>query len=172
MRIKRNFAVVLCVLATLNLSAQSDDDRTRAYFDFFTVGTWVSQLTILDGDTIFDPSEYKIRRADQGIAFEEDWKLHVGGDEWIHAHVHRAFDQETKSWKLYYQDDLYAQFWDSEVINGIPYFKKAFQFDKISFLSRISWVLDERGVVIRKIERSMDEGASWSLRYFIELAKK
>ncbi|KAA3637960.1 MAG: hypothetical protein DWQ02_05850 [Bacteroidetes bacterium] len=152
---------VIFLLFIINLSfAQQSTD----FFDFWAQGTWQSELTIYNGDTIVEKDIFVVEKLENMNAFLEDWTIFIGEGEFVSAKVMRAFDNETKRWKLFYVDDLNAQTWDSEEIDGQLYFSKTFTYKGKQFYSRQYWSPMENGKVLRIIERS-DDNEHWKPRY-------
>lgn len=139
--------------------------QTADYFSFWTAGKWQSEITIYNGDTIPEKDHFIVEKLDHKDAFEESWKIYVGEGEFVDAKVMRAYDQSSKKWSLYYVDDVSTQNWDSEILDEILYFSKAFQFKGKTFYSRQAWSLRPDGKVLRTIERSED-GLNWQPRYW------
>lgn len=139
--------------------------QNSAYFDFWKSGQWTSEITIFNQDTIQEKDSFSVQKMDGKNAFLEDWSIFIGDGEYVSATVIRAFDQETKKWRLFYIDDLNAQSWESKLSENTLWFYKQFTYNGKVFYSRQSWVLESEGRVVRKIERSEDN-QNWKPRYW------
>lgn len=150
-------------LTILHIPIQAQ--QTADYFSFWTNGRWQSEITIYNGDTLREKDHFIVEKLDNKLAFEENWKIYIGEGEFVDAKVMRAFDQSSKKWSLYYVDDASTQNWESQLLDGILYFSKAFQFKGKTFYSRQAWSLRPDGKVLRTIERSEDR-LRWQPRYW------
>lgn len=155
------FISLFLTISPIPLQAQ----QTADYFSFWTTGKWQSEITIYNGDTILEKDQFIVKKLASKEAFAESWKIYIGEGEFVDAKVMRGFDQSSKKWNLYYVDDVSSQNWDSELLDGILYFSKAFQFKGKTFYSRQAWSLRPDGRVLRTIERSEDQ-IDWQPRYW------
>ncbi len=163
---KSNIVIVLSSLVVLfGWSNQLYGQQSSEYFDFWKDGRWESEITIYNNDTIPEKDSFVVHKLKGKNAFSEEWKIFIGEGEYVDATVVRAYDQETKRWKLFYVDDLNAQTWDSEMVNDKVYFFKKFNYNGQLFYSRQAWSLRPDGRVLRTIERS-DDNKNWSTRYW------
>ncbi|MDC8003685.1 hypothetical protein POV27_06460 [Aureisphaera galaxeae] len=147
-------------LSTFLVYSQSAD-----HFDFWKNGKWESEITIYNNDTIPEKDSFIVRKLEGMNAFTENWKIFIGDGEYVDANVTRAFDKETNRWKLFYVDDLNAQLWDSQNVDGRLYFFKEFSYKGKKFYSRQTWIPQSDGSVVRIIERSEDN-REWRIRYW------
>ena len=153
--------LLICLLLLVQAYGQQKSD----YFDFWKDGVWQSEITIYNKDTIVEKDHFLVQKLEGKNAFQEEWKIFIGDDQFVNAEVFRAFDQETKTWKLFYVDDLNAQTWHSQITDGKLYFHKTFNFKGKTFYSRQAWSLRQDGSVLRTIERSEDN-TTWNPRYW------
>jgi len=164
---KLHIKIILTLKLTLLsvLLNQAYCQQSVEYFDFWKEGRWESVITIYNNDTIPEKDSFGVQKLKNKNAFTEQWKIFIGEGEYVDAIVTRAYDHETKRWKLFYVDDLNAQTWDSEIIEDKIYFIKEFRYDGKLFYSRQAWSLKSDGRVLRTIERSEDK-KNWSPRYW------
>lgn len=155
----------LMILITPMFSNPVYGQQSPEYFDFWSDGTWTSEITIYNGDTIPEKDSFVVRKLDGKNAYQEEWTIFIGDGEYVSATVIRAFDKETNRWKLFYVDDLNAQIWDSQLLEGKVYFFKEFSYKGKKFYSRQAWSLTTDGSVLRTIDRSEDN-QNWTARYW------
>ncbi len=159
---------ILLMLKVSILSASFNlvfGQQSPDYFDFWKEGKWESEITIFNKDTIPEKDSFFVHKLKNKNAFTEEWKIFIGEGEYVDAFTIRAYDEETKRWKLFYVDDLNAQTWDSVVIGDRIYFTKSFRYNGNLFYSRQAWSLRADGRVLRTIERSKDQ-KNWQMRYW------
>ncbi len=164
---KTEFLFLLSFSYLLNVQAQKEFHP----FPFWTEGIWTHELTVYNGDTITDNSIYVVKKENEQT-FHESWWLDIGDGQLLPAKVTKAFDKETGQWKMFYTDGSYAQVWKMPQEDEEHYFYKSFDFSGNRFLSRQHWQKLEDSRVIRTIERSIDDGKSWSVRYYMVLKKR
>ena len=165
MKLQIKIILILKLTFLSVLLNQAYGQQSSEYFDFWKEGKWESEITIYNNDTIPEKDSFTVHKLKKKNAFSEEWKIFIGEGEYVDAIVIRAYDQETKRWKLFYVDDLNAQTWDSEIIKDRIYFIKEFSYDGKLFYSRQAWSLESDGRVLRTIERSVDN-KNWSIRYW------
>jgi len=165
MKIQIKIIMILKLTFLSVLLSQAYGQQSSEYFDFWKEGKWESEITIYNNDTIPEKGSFEVHKLKNKNAFSEEWKIFIGEGEYVDAIVIRAYDQETKRWKLFYVDDLNAQTWDSEITKDRIYFIKEFSYDGELFYSRQAWSLESDDRVLRTIERSEDN-KNWSTRYW------
>ncbi|MGI9552791.1 MAG: hypothetical protein ACR2MT_16425 [Aurantibacter sp.] len=159
------FILTPILVVSLGLLNKVNGQQSSEYFNFWKEGLWKSEITIYNKDTIPEKDSFAVHKLQNKNAFNEKWKIFIGEGEYVDAMVTRAYDQETKRWKLFYVDDVNAQIWDSEIIEDRIYFIKKFTYDGNTFYSRQAWSLESEDQVLRTIERSEDK-KNWSIRYW------
>ena len=165
MKLQIKIILILKLTFLSVLLNQAYGQQSPEYFEFWKEGKWESEITIYNNDTIPEKDSFAVYKLKNKNAFSEEWKIFIGEGEYVDAIVIRAYDQETKRWKLFYVDDLNAQTWDSEIIKDRIYFIKEFSYDGKLFYSRQAWSLESDDRVLRTIERSEDN-KNWSTRYW------
>ncbi|MDJ0646834.1 MAG: hypothetical protein QNJ57_12700 [Flavobacteriaceae bacterium] len=155
---------ILFLVFIVPIFGQVYAQQSPKYFDFWKNGTWASEITIYNNDTIPEKDSFTVNKLEGKNAFSEQWTIFVGDGQYVNAEVLRAYDNETKTWKLFYVDDLNAQTWNSLVSDGQLFFHKTFTYNNKTFYSRQSWTLRPDGKVLRTIERSEDN-KTWKPRY-------
>ncbi len=170
-RIKLRIALLTMVVQLVfSMEFNKVYGQASADFTFWSEGEWVSELTIFEGDTIVEKDRFSVERLEDKNGFLEAWEIFIGDGEYVQATVIRAFDNETDRWKLFYVDDLNAQTWDSEIMEGKVYFFKEFNYRGRKFYSRQAWSARPDGKVLRVIDRSED-GQNWTNRYWQVFSK-
>lgn len=165
MNLQKGFILTLKLTFLSIMLNQAYGQQSSEYFDFWKDGKWESEITIYNNDTIPEKDNFIVQKLDGKNAFKEKWTIFIGDGEYVDADVMRAFDQETKKWKLFYVDDLNAQVWDSKVIDEKVFFYKEFNYKGKKFYSRQSWSFQPDGKVLRIIQRS-DDNKTWHPRYW------
>lgn len=147
------------------LAPQSVEPQPSDYFDFWKQGTWESEITIYDSDTIPEKDHFVVQQLEHNNGFNEAWTIFVGDGEYVKTDVLRVYDSASSNWKLFYVDDLSSQVWDSKIVGDNIYFVKEFNFMGKTIYSRQSWSAQSKGRVLRTIDRSED-GVRWTNRYW------
>lgn len=161
--IKSFFALIIPALPFF--SGQLYSQQSSTYFDFWSDGTWISEITIYNKDTIHEQDSFMVQKMYNKNAYHEEWSIFIGDGEYVSAAVIRAFDNETNRWKLFYVDDVNAQTWDSQALDDKIYFFKKFNYKGKTFYSRQAWSLNIDGRILRTIDRSEDN-QNWTPRYW------
>ncbi len=150
--------------------AQNSDSEVPV-FPFWQEGIWTHTFTTYNGDTLADKSIYIVEK-ENDFTYHEKWWLDIGEGQLLPARVTKAYDKETGRWKMFYSDGDYSQLWEMDRRDDQLNFYKAFNFSGNKFLSRQKWEQLPDGRIIRTIERSVDEGKTWRIRYYIELKRR
>ncbi|MCB0279673.1 MAG: hypothetical protein KDD94_09240 [Calditrichaeota bacterium] len=158
------------ILISISCLIFAQDSGVQSVYDFWQDGIWEAESIQYNGKQIKGRETYTVKRILGKQIIEELWDFDEEGFKET-ARVIRAYDEETKQWRLFYFDGLYAQVWDSKVINGKLYHTKEFNFSGKRILSRQNFH-KESNRVIRTIERSVDNGKTWTTRYFIVLKRR
>jgi len=106
-----------------------------------------------------------------GCALQGRWEYDSKGKTLFHATVISGYDTEKKQWRLAYADDVgNYQIYDGQLSGDSMAFVRARTVDGKPALARVTSFKTANGYR-QTIERSMDAGATWTLRAFVDFTR-
>jgi hypothetical protein len=140
---------------------RSDQERVdAAYYDFW-VGSWYR----IDGATTATEPSFVVTRGVNRSAFDESWRLRGDQDEILVSRAMRVWDAPTRRWMLaWINADGIFQVWEGRRVAADWYVYRQFEQEGRRMWSRQAWIPSGPGRVVRVMERSFDDGATWELR--------
>ena len=153
------FASVLAALLVAPPAAQ-DPDESR-YYDFWP-GTWCE---LVDDRPNPDGSRFIVTQGVHASAYDEEWQQVIDGRRLISSAT-RAWDPVERRWMLVWIGaEGHFQIWAGEKADADWYIQRPFEQGGRRFLSRQAWIPTAPDRLVRVMERSFDNGATWEPRY-------
>jgi hypothetical protein len=139
--------------------ASPADSADLRYYDGWP-GVWHR----VEGERIDSLPTFEVRRG-PGNSFLETWHLTIDGKR-ISSLGLRSWDPATSTWRLVWvaDPDLF-QIWDGIKLEDGWYLLRQFGDGADAFLSRQAWIPHGSDRLLRTIERSVDGGRTWTVRY-------
>ena len=137
-------------------------DGDARYFDFWE-GNW---YRLINDKVDTSSTWFKVSKSVHGAAWEEKWKMVIDSTTTLKAFAIRAWDKTNNKWMYTWvsENGLY-QNWDGIKIGNDWYITREFIIGPDKFLSRQAWIPQGKNKLMRILERSHDNGATWELRY-------
>lgn len=162
MRIDLVLIVTLLFAGVADAPAQdrgSPDAGDVRYYD-----AWPGAWHRIDGERVEPVPTFVVRRG-PGHSFLEDWYLEIDGKR-APSFGLRSWDPESRTWRLVWVSDPgLFQIWDGIRHPDGWYIVRRFGEGPGAFLSRQAWIPQGPDRMLRTIERSTDDGKTWTVRY-------
>lgn len=156
----------LLLPGSARLAGQAPADEAR-YYDFWP-GTW---CTLVDGRPDPGATCFVVRQGLHASDFHEEWAQVVDGNR-LRSRAMRAWDPIEKRWMLVWVSDQgHFQIWNGVKVGADWYIVRAFEQEGRQFLSRQAWIPTGPDRLVRVMERSFDEGATWQTRSRTEFGR-
>ena len=149
------------------LAHPQDAASDAAYYAFWP-GTWCA---VANGAPNPDDSCFTVKAGAHAAAFEEEWVQLADGQR-LMSRAMRAWDPVEKRWMLVWVSDQgHFQIWNGVKVGADWYIVREFEQDGRRFLSRQAWIPTGAGRLVRVMERSFDNGATWQPRSRTEFGR-
>ena len=159
--------IISLAIAAFALLAPAQPQADARYYDFWP-GTWCE---VADGRPDADKSCFIVAQGVHAAAFDEQWVQHVDGGT-LKSRAMRAWDPIEKRWMLVWiSAEGHFQIWNGVKIGRDWYIVRSFEQEGRTFLSRQAWIPSGPDRLVRIMERSFDEGATWQPRYRTEFGR-
>jgi len=169
-----------CVLLAPAAHGQAPKGNARcstaqqAQFDFW-LGEWTgTEKGVRDGQLkTLSTTHVTASKILDGCALLELNEVDAGEVAFKSVTV-RAFDNQKGTWMLHYTDNINNTFqvWEGAQVDGKWRFSTERVIEGSKVLVRLSWTVASKDQVTWQIERSTDNGATWTPRSTIEFTRK
>jgi len=158
---------LIASIIVLSLAAVQAPPPDAAYYAFWP-GTWCA---VVDGAPQPTESCFTVRQGAHAAAFEEEWVQLVDGQRLV-SRAMRAWDPIEKRWMLVWVSDQgHFQIWNGAKFGDDWYIVREFEQEGRRFLSRQAWIPSGPDRLVRVMERSFDNGATWQPRLRTEFGR-
>lgn len=138
-----------------------------AYYAFWP-GTWCA---VVNGAPDTNASCFTVKPGPHAAAFDEEWVQMVDGQR-LTSRAMRAWDPIAQRWMLVWVSDQgHFQIWEGAKVGADWFIVRAFEQEGRRFLSRQAWIPAGGDRLVRVMERSFDEGATWQTRSRTEFGR-
>lgn len=154
--------VLLIVVGTSGAQVPLPESERSADLHYYD--GWPGDWHRIEGGRVDSLPTFVVRQG-PGHSFLENWYQVIEGKREPSFGL-RSWDPETSSWRLIWvADPDYFQIWDGLKTADGWYIIRRFGEGDDSFLSRQAWFPQGPDRFYRTIERSTDDGKSWTFRY-------
>ena len=158
----------LAAIVTVVFMAQAQPLAADAAYYAFWPGTWCA---VVDGAPNPNDSCFTVKQSVHPAAFEEEWVQLVDGKRMV-SRATRAWDPVEQRWMLaWVSAEGHFQIWNGTKVGNDWYIVREFEQGGRKFLSRQAWIPTGPGRLLRVMERSFDNGATWQPRYRTEFGR-
>lgn len=159
------FAICSIAFAPFAANAQTAAELVETadtrYYDFWP-GTWAE---VVDGKPDMNATIFTVERSVNPASYLEKWIQVYEGKSHLSLGI-RAWDQVNNRWMFtWISDNALYQIWTGKKIDGDWFIQKEFEVDGERLLSRQAWIPVSENRLTRTIERSFDDGKTWTSRF-------